>query len=340
MLVLRRESSLASIVRCETLEQENRELSSGEVLVRIEFASLNRIDILLQRGEIALPSSEHILGAEASGTIIRSASDVFGFEKGDRVAVYPYSGCESCTSCQAGNPTMCRAARITGVNASGLFREEVIVRASDVYLIQKNVPSDMAAVVSTVAVAWHVLVCRGRLRKGESVAISPVTSGLGAACGEVADQLGARVIGVGRSESLNSLRYRPEWLDETWSWNKLISEKFSRVDLVVEAAGSTIGYLHQRLKSSGRMVSVGGHQARSIEFDLWRLFTREQELIGSHGSHQDDMRRAVEMISLMDPKALVDSTFKPENHELAYERLDTQGKFGKVLFDFSSRTST
>ena len=33
MLVLRRESSLASIVRCETLEQENRELSSGEVLV-------------------------------------------------------------------------------------------------------------------------------------------------------------------------------------------------------------------------------------------------------------------------------------------------------------------
>ena len=50
MLVLRRDSSLASIVRCETLEQENRELSSGEVLVRIEFASLNRIDILLQRG--------------------------------------------------------------------------------------------------------------------------------------------------------------------------------------------------------------------------------------------------------------------------------------------------
>jgi len=338
MIVLRSGSSPSAIVRCQILEQKNRELSSGEVLVGIEFASLNRIDVLLQRGDIALPSSEHVLGAEASGVIIRCAADVSGLEEGDRVAIYPYSGCESCVSCQAGNPTMCRSAKIIGVNSPGLFREAVIVRANDVHVMAKNVSATLAATVSTVAVAWHVLVCRGRLRKGESVAISPITSGLGAACGEVAHQIGARVIGVGRAQSLESLSYRPKWLDETWSWDRSISGKINRVDLAVEAAGSTIGFLHDRLKSSGRIVSVGGHQARSIEFDLWRLFTREQELIGSHGSHQDDMRRAVEMVNLMDPKALVDSTYKPEDHEFAYERLDTQGKFGKVLFDFSSRT--
>jgi threonine dehydrogenase-like Zn-dependent dehydrogenase len=125
--------------------------------------------------------------------------------------------------------------------------------------------------------------------------------GLGACCGALADFLGANVVGVARAGTLERLRVVPLWLG------------------------------HRMVRTGGRMVTVGAHAGRQCPLDLWRLFTREQDLRGSHGCHRADMEHAIAALGGLDETHLVDSVFEIADHRAAYARLDTPGRFGNVL---------
>ena len=118
------------------------------------------------RGAGPASRGHHVLGGQGSGRIVAAGPGVEGLEPGRLVALYPYGGCGSCARCAAGNETLCRAARLDGVNAPGMFTSQYTALARDAVAVPDGIGSQMAALASVVAVAWHVLVCRGGLQRG------------------------------------------------------------------------------------------------------------------------------------------------------------------------------
>jgi D-arabinose 1-dehydrogenase-like Zn-dependent alcohol dehydrogenase len=316
------------------------EPTPGQVVVRMEWGGLNRVDTLLRDGRVPRLPGQHVLGAQGAGRIV-GCGEAGGLASGQLVALYPYGGCGECERCAAGNETLCRRARLDGVNARGMFQRHYVARAADAFPVPRNLSAQAAAVVSAMAVAWHVLICRGGLRRGETVAIVSITSGLGACCGALAGLLGANVVGVARQRSLDQLRVVPSWLTQTWASDALIGhEPAPRAHLVVDAVGGpTLPRMHRLVRTSGRIVTVGAHAGGDCLLDLWRLFTREQDLRGSHGCHRADMDEALNALSDLNESDLVDSTFSLSDHRSAYRRLDTPGRFGNVLLDLLDQST-
>jgi len=310
----------------------------GRVVVRMEYGGLNRIDRLLCDGLIPRPAAPHVLGAQGSGRVVATGDGVDDVKLGEMVGLYPYGGCGSCERCESGNETLCRQARLDGVNAPGMYQSHYLALARDAFAAPPSVSAPMAALGSVVAVAWHVLVCRGGLQAGETVAISSITSGLGACCGALAGTLGTRVIGVARAGSLARLRITPPWIAETWaSDGETGGGPSPRVDLAVDMVGApTLPAVHRMVKTGGRMVTVGAHAGGHFPFDIWRLFTREQDLRGSHGAHRTDMCRAIDALQHLEESELIDSVFAIQDFAAAYERLETPGRFGNVLLDLTA----
>jgi D-arabinose 1-dehydrogenase-like Zn-dependent alcohol dehydrogenase len=308
-----------------------------QVIVDMAWGSLNRIDRLLCDGRVPRPAGQHVLGGQGAGYVTALGSEVEGLELGQLVALYPYGGCGDCERCATGNETLCRRARLDGVNAPGTFQAYFAADARDAFAAPATLTASMAALGSTMAVAWHVLVCRGGLRRGETVAISSMSSGLGACCGALADLLGAHVIGVARRDTLAALRSVPSWASATYAVDEEPAGRPPRVDLAVDAVGApTLPVVHRLVKVGGRMVTVGAHAGDRCALDIWRLFTREQDLRGSHGCHRPDMTEALSALRELDESELVDSVFDIADHQAAYERLDTPGRLGNILINLSA----
>ena len=96
----------------------------GTVLVGMQWGGCNRIDRMLCEGRVARPEGVHVLGGQGGGRIVAAGPGVEDLEPGRLVALYPYGGCGSCDRCAAGNETLCRGARLDGVNAPGVFTSQ------------------------------------------------------------------------------------------------------------------------------------------------------------------------------------------------------------------------
>jgi D-arabinose 1-dehydrogenase-like Zn-dependent alcohol dehydrogenase len=307
----------------------------GQVTVGVQFAGLNRIDRLLADGLVPRLAGQHVLGGQGAGRVTAVGEGVDGVAVGDTVALYPYGGCGECAACASGNETLCRNARLDGVNSPGCCQSHFAAEARDAFAVPSPLTAKAAVLAPALAVAWHVLVCRGQLQAGETVAISSISSGLGVCCGALADHLGATVVGLARQATLERVDGFPSWLEQTVATDG--DGRPRRVDLAVDAVGApTLPFVHRTLRTGGRLVTVGAHAGREVTIDLWRLFTREQDIRGSHGCHRADMTSALEALTSLDARSMIDSIFDIADYAAAYTRLDTAGRFGNVLLRFGS----
>ena len=79
------------------------EPNPGEVLVKLEAAALNRMDLWVRNGwpglKLAYP---HIPGADGAGTVVALGAGVTQWEVGDKVVVNANLGCGVCDFCLSG----------------------------------------------------------------------------------------------------------------------------------------------------------------------------------------------------------------------------------------------
>ena len=73
------------------------EPDKGEVLVKMEATSLNRVDILVRKGYPGIPIPlPHVPGGDIAGIVQETGNEVTGITTGDRVIVYPFVSCNIC----------------------------------------------------------------------------------------------------------------------------------------------------------------------------------------------------------------------------------------------------
>ncbi|MFQ5922420.1 MAG: alcohol dehydrogenase catalytic domain-containing protein [Anaerolineales bacterium] len=91
------------------------EPAAGEVLVRMEAAALNRVDLFTREGwpglELEMP---HVPGADGAGRVVEVGSQVAQFAIGDRVVINPNLTCGECDFCLAGQENLCNQWRLLG----------------------------------------------------------------------------------------------------------------------------------------------------------------------------------------------------------------------------------
>jgi NADPH2:quinone reductase len=146
----------------------------GEILIAATAVSLNFSDTLTLRNRYQVtPELPYSPGAEIAGSVEALGDGVTGIRLGQRVVAF--------------------------IGGNGC-REKIVTKASNAVAIPDGVSDEAASTLPvTYGTALHGLKDRGRLQRGETVAVLGAAGGAGLAAIEIAKLMGARVIAVASS---------------------------------------------------------------------------------------------------------------------------------------------
>jgi len=170
---------------------------AGEVLVKVAFCALNRLDILQRRARlIPVMAPPHIAGMDFAGEVVAAAGPEGAALVGRQVVVDPVVTCGVCDRCRAGLAVYCRQFRTCGSSRAGGLAEYVAVPAANCIVVDGAAArlAELACVPVASVTAWHGLLGAGGLQPGETVVVPGAGSGLGIAGIQIARARGCRVI--------------------------------------------------------------------------------------------------------------------------------------------------
>ncbi len=152
------------------------QLKEGGALIRVRACALNHLDLWIRREQGWAEPMPHIPGSDISG-IIEKINGKSEFQVGDEVVINPSIPCGNCRSCKSKKD--CEKVIILGAKTQGGYAEYATVPLSQVYPKPKNLSfAEAAAFPLTFLTAWHMLVTRAQLQKGETVFIWGASGGL------------------------------------------------------------------------------------------------------------------------------------------------------------------
>lgn len=132
----------------------------GEVRIRVLTASICGTDMHIHRWDrwseqrISLP---RILGHEFVGEVDALGDGVHGLSPGDYVSAEGHMFCGRCTPCRRGQTHVCMRLRVLGVDMDGAFAEHVLVPASNVVAVSREVKEEYAAIQDPFGNAVHTV---------------------------------------------------------------------------------------------------------------------------------------------------------------------------------------
>lgn len=312
----------------------------GEVLVRVKACALNHLDLWTRQGmpgiKIPLP---HILGCDVSGEAAKLGHGVRGIKAGQRVVVAPGISCGRCSPCRAGWDSLCDEYKILGLQVNGGYAEWVKVPARNVIPVSKKLTfEEWASVPLVFLTAWHMLVTRARLKKGESVLVHAAGSGVGGAAIQIAKHLGARVFTtVGSPEKIKPakalgadevINYR----EKDFSVEVKRLNKNRGVDVVFEHIGpETFQKSLASLCRKGRLVTCGVTSGPLVNLDLRFLFVRQLSVLGSYMGGLKELHRILRRMEGKKLKPVVDKVFPLKDAREAQARMLERKNFGKIV---------
>jgi NADPH2:quinone reductase len=296
------------------------EPQAGQVLIKVDAASLNRADLSLRKGAYRISPDQLpvIPGREFAGTVEKLGANVTEFKLGQRVVGYP---------------------------SLGGYAQYAIADAAEVRPVPEGVSSAEAAAVPTVFLtAWFGLLTDGNLKKDEWLLVQGGSSGVGTAAIQIAKHLGAKVIATtGSAEKCRRLRELGADLAIDVSQNDFVPAVMSAtgnrgVDVVLEMIG---GDVYQRslqtLAPGGRLVSIGGAFGAIPDtppnLTEGRKATRFS-ITNYLKAKPDDFKQLDEILRLVQQKKFrvpIDKSFPLSETRAAQRHLQGREHFGKVI---------
>jgi putative PIG3 family NAD(P)H quinone oxidoreductase len=303
------------------------EPTADEVLVRVKAAGLNRADLLQVKGVYPPPPgfAPERPGMEFAGAVVSVGDKVTDWRTGDRVF---------------------------GITAGEAQAEFLLTDQSLLARIPENLSFTEAAGVPEVFITAHdAIFTRGQLKKGETLLIHAVGSGVGLAALQLGKSAGATVIGTSRTaEKLK--RCREFGLDHGITTDgSNFAEKINEitngkgVDVILDLVGG--GYFDQSLKSvalKGRLVLVGLTSGREANFNLGLALQKRLTIIGTvlrarstEEKAEATQKFADEVVPLLASGKVtpnIDKVFPADDVITAYQYLGSNESFGKVVLEF------
>jgi NADPH:quinone reductase len=297
----------------------------GQILIRVDWAGVNRPDALQRAGAYAPPPSASPLpGLEASGTVAALGAGVSDWAVGDKVcALLPGGG----------------------------YADYVVTPAAHALPIPEGLSLQEAACLpETCFTVWSNVVMRGGLKAGERFLVHGGSSGIGTTAIQIAGALGARVFATAGSaekctacETLGAERainYREEDF-------VAILKAEGGADVILDMVGGDyIARNLQALAEDGRLVQIAFLQGPKAEINFAPLMMKRQTLTGSTLRPQSDLAKARiagelrkhvwPMIAAGRLRPVIDSEFMLEDAAKAHERIESSGHIGKIVLRVSA----
>ena len=240
---------------------ETPEARSGEVLVRVAAAGVNRADVLQRQGSYAPPPGEsEVPGLEVSGTIEALGDEVTGWSVGDEVC-----------------------ALLSG----GGYAEMVRVPAEQLLPVPAGVSLvDAAALPEVACTVWSNVFLTANLQPGETLLVHGGSSGIGTMAIQLGRAVGAVVaVTAGSPEKLAAcadlgaevlVNYR----DEDFVERVMAATDGLGADVVLDNMGAK--YLSRNvsvLATNGRLVIIGMQGGTRAELDIAMLLRKRAAVI-------------------------------------------------------------
>ncbi len=313
--------------------------AEGQVLVKLEAAALNRVDIWTRKGWEGIKLEyPHIPGSDGSGTIAQLGPGVSGWNIGDRVVLNSNLSCGHCPACIAGQDNRCREWHLLGETVRGTYAQYLAIASKNVLLIPDGFSSREAAAAALVFhTAWHSLIVRGELRPGESVLVVGAAGGVNTACIQVAKLAGAIVYVVGSdatrlklAESLGADYLIDRSKEENWSKTVYNLTSKRGVDVVVDNVGSTFPLSFRAAARGGRILTVGNSGGAKFEIDNRQIFGKHLSILGSTMGTRTDFSNVMQLVFTGKLKPVLDLDFPLKDARLAQQRLENCEQMGKI----------
>lgn len=303
-------------------EQMRPSPASGQVLIQVTAAGLNKADLLQARGHYPPPpGASPILGMEVSGVIVGLGDGVSGWKTGDRVcALLPGGGYADYAIADAGS---------------------VLPVPDSITLI------DAAGLPEAAFTAWTNIVDTGRLRPGESLLIHGGTSGIGSlglqmfavrghyiftTAGNEEKCEAARKLGAARA-----INYREE------DFVAVVKEETGGkgVDVILDMVGGD--YIQRNIEASaqwGRIVNIAYQSGFRAEVNFTPVLAKKLTLAATLlRPRTPDQKRAIRDALLREIWPLLGTRIRPVIDRVfplgeagqAHEYMAKTGHIGKIL---------
>ncbi len=339
------ESMIAAVLiadggpECIEIQQVQRpHPAAGEVLVRVQHASLNHLDIWTRRGMPSVPKPR-ILGADAVGIVAAVGHGVSADLIGSRVLIDPGLSCGRCASCRRGATTLCPSFGVLGEHCDGTHAEFVSVPARNLHAVPDHLDGPAAAALAlTWGTAWRMTMVRAAVRPGETVLVWAGSSGVGAAAISLMSAIGVRVITTTRSAD------KLERLQALGATETLVGTPESLVDDIrrlcpPEGIHAVIDHLGDAswapslslLCKGGRLVTCGATTGPRPAALLTRIFWKQLSILGSTMADSGDVADMLRFVSTRKLSPAVDRQFALRDAAEAHSWLESAAQVGKVV---------
>jgi 2-desacetyl-2-hydroxyethyl bacteriochlorophyllide A dehydrogenase len=286
--------------------------ASDQVEIRVRMAGICGTDVHLLRGRNPFAHYPIVPGHEYMGEVLTSpkASKV---KRGERVTVYPATGCGKCEACKAGYLPHCPEFRFIGVQLpGGCFAERVVVDCRRIFPLPEDMDDEIGAMVEPTAVGVHAN-RRADIRGGERVVV--IGGGtIGILIAQVALASGASHVIL--SEPIAQRRAVAREMGLELVCNPLEEDlvSFTRrntgmADVVFDAVGTekTLIDSEEILRPDGRLVLIALPHTEGQGVPYRRIFAKELTVIGSRTYFMEDFPEAIELLHTqrVNPRRLI-----------------------------------
>jgi len=295
----------------------------AEILVRVTASGLNRADLLQRRGGYVVPpeAPSDILGMEFSGTVEAVGAHVTRWKVGDRVM---------------------------GIVGGGAYAELVRCHEGSATTVPDGLELvDAGAIPEVFLTAFDAVILQGGLKRGETLLVHAVGSGVGTAAVQLGRAWGAEVIGTSRTpeklEAASGLGLtRGIEGAEGWPERVLEATQGKGADVILDLVGAPYLSGNQRvLALGGRQLVVGVSGGSRAEIDLRALMARRGTIRGTllrprSASEKAALVRAFEeqAVPLLRTGVLrpvVDTVYEAADVVEAHRAMEENRNFGKLL---------
>ena len=302
--------------------------ASGEALIRVAAAGVNRPDAIQRAGNYPPPAGQSDLpGLEVSGEIVALGDGASGVSIGDTVCA---------------------------LTPGGGYAEYCIAPASHCLPVPDGISvTDAAGIPETSFTVWHNVFQRAYLQKGERFLVHGGSSGIGTTAIQLAKAFGAEVFTTAGSrekcdacEALGAdlaINYKEE------DWVAVLREKTEKqgVDVILDMVGGS--YIQKNIDSlnwDGRLSIIAFLTGAKAELMLARFMVKRQTMTASTLRAQSDAAKAAIAAELREKvwplfvsskvKPIIDSVLPLSEAAKAHERMESSTHIGKIILQIGS----
>ncbi|MEM4093092.1 MAG: alcohol dehydrogenase catalytic domain-containing protein [Conexivisphaerales archaeon] len=278
-------------------------LSSGEVLLKIEATGICGSDMHAWRGHDPRRKPGLVLGHEFVGRIVRSEAK--GFDVGMLFTGNPLITCGACEYCIQGRDNLCSNRGMVGMTRSGAFAEYMSIPAKSLIKIPQEMPINAAVLTEPASTAWHAvrLIANSIVRPLYECSVLIIGGGaIGTLISILLNHVGAKDLTLVETNYL-----RRNALEKGVVLNfkvpfKLLDSNSETIkpsfDVVIDAVGSRTTRIQSFMAAKpGGVIMHIGLQDWSSEIDMRKLTLDEITLLGAYTYTTFDMQATADALS-------------------------------------------